>query len=198
MITTEPNSESNPKNHWNDKELFTAGKQLQIEQKYIAQKWLDYLTGGRIVNEAEAELLARRRMNDISPDQTRQHRMDNFQNYDQKFDKNFENFKKIFSEKAVSIQGSGWCWLVFNETYHKIEIITTANQDSPRTVQKTPLLGLDMWEHAYYLKYQNKRPDYINAWWNLVNWAFVEKKFAEAKRLKSFPILFNCKSQNKI
>ena len=66
----------------------------------------------------------------------------------------FDNFKKVFSAMAMSIQGSGWCWLVFNATYHKIEIITTANQDSPWTLQKTPLLGLDMWEHAYYLKYQ--------------------------------------------
>ena len=63
----------------------------------------------------------------------------------------FSNFKKVFSDKAISIQGSGWCWLVFNHTYHKIEIITTQNQTSPWTLQKPPLLGLDMWEHAYYL-----------------------------------------------
>jgi Fe-Mn family superoxide dismutase len=92
---------------------------------------------------------------------------------------NFENFKRIFSEKAVGIQGSGWCWLVFNATYHKIEIITTANQDSPWTLQKYPLLGLDVWEHAYYLKYQNKRPDYVKAWWNVVNWDYVENRFTE-------------------
>ena len=91
----------------------------------------------------------------------------------------FENFKKVFSEKALSIQGSGWCWLVFNATYHKIEIITTANQDSPWTLQKYPLLGLDVWEHAYYLKYQNKRPDYVKAWWNVVNWDYVGNRFSE-------------------
>jgi len=92
---------------------------------------------------------------------------------------NFKNFKKIFLKKAVSIQGSGWCWIVFNETYHKIEIITTANQDSPWTLQKTPLLGLDMWEHAYYLKFQNKRPDYVESWWNVVNWDYVTNRFEE-------------------
>jgi len=92
---------------------------------------------------------------------------------------NFDNFKKVFSQKAITIQGSGWCWLVFNTTYHKIEIITTKNQDSPWTVQKYPLLGLDVWEHAYYLKYQNKRPDYVKAWWNVVNWDYVENRFSE-------------------
>jgi len=92
---------------------------------------------------------------------------------------NFENFKKVFSEKAISIQGSGWCWLVFNQTYNKIEIITTLNQDSPWIFQKVPLLGLDVWEHAYYLKYQNKRPDYVEAWWNVVNWDYVENRFTE-------------------
>ena len=92
---------------------------------------------------------------------------------------NFENFKKVFSEKAITIQGSGWCWLVFNSTYQKIEIITTPNQTSPWTVQKIPLLGLDVWEHAYYLKYQNKRPDYVQAWWNVVNWDYVGNRFSE-------------------
>ena len=92
---------------------------------------------------------------------------------------NFKNFKKIFLEKAVSIQGSGWCWLVFNETYHKIEIITTPNQDSPWTIQKTPLLGIDMWEHAYYLKFQNKRSNYVESWWNVVNWDYVNNRFEE-------------------
>jgi len=91
----------------------------------------------------------------------------------------FENFKKIFSTKATAIQGSGWCWLVFNQTYNKIEIITTLNQTSPWTIQKIPLLGLDVWEHAYYLKYQNKRPDYIDVWWNVVNWDYVENRFSE-------------------
>ena len=84
----------------------------------------------------------------------------------------FENFKRIFSERAITIQGSGWCWLVFNQTYHKIEI-------SPWTVQKHPLLGLDVWEHAYYLKHQNKRSDYVTAWWNVVNWDYVGNRFSE-------------------
>jgi len=92
---------------------------------------------------------------------------------------NFENFKKVFSEKAIAIQGSGWCWLVFNQTYNKIEIIITQNQDSPWTLRKIPLLGLDVWEHAYYLKYQNKRPDYVKAWWNVVNWDYVGNRFTE-------------------
>jgi len=92
---------------------------------------------------------------------------------------NFDNFKKVFSEKAISIQGSGWCWLVFNSTYQKIEIITTQNQTSPWTMQKIPLLGLDVWEHAYYLKHQNKRPDYVQSWWNVVNWDYVGNRFSE-------------------
>jgi Fe-Mn family superoxide dismutase len=93
--------------------------------------------------------------------------------------KNFKNFKKIFSQKAIEIQGSGWCWLVFNQTYNKIEIITTRNQDSPWTFQKPPLLGLDLWEHAYYLKYQNNKSKYIDAWWNVINWSYVENRFSE-------------------
>ena len=91
----------------------------------------------------------------------------------------FENFKKVFSEKAIGIQGSGWCWLVFNSTYHKIEIITTENQTSPWTLGKFPLLGLDIWEHAYYLKYQNKISAYVEAWWNVVNWDYVGNRFSE-------------------
>jgi Fe-Mn family superoxide dismutase len=94
---------------------------------------------------------------------------------------NFENFKKVFSEKALSIQGSGWCWLVFNATYHKIEIITTVNQDSPWTLQRYPLLGLDIWEHAYYLNYQNRRPDYLTSFWNVVNWDVVGSRYLAAK-----------------
>ena len=92
---------------------------------------------------------------------------------------NFENFKKEFSNKAMSIEGSGWCWLVFNQTFNKIEMITTSNQDSPWSIRKIPLLGLDVWEHAYYLKYQNKRSDYIVAWWNVVNWDYVGNRFSE-------------------
>jgi Fe-Mn family superoxide dismutase len=92
---------------------------------------------------------------------------------------NFGNLKKQFSDKALSVQGSGWCWLVFNPTFNKIEIMTTANQDSPWTVRRIPLLGLDLWEHAYYLKYQNKRLDYVESWWNVINWDYVNNRFSE-------------------
>jgi Fe-Mn family superoxide dismutase len=91
----------------------------------------------------------------------------------------FDSFKDIFASLALSIQGSGWCWLVFNQTYNKIEIVTTSNQDSPWTIRKIPLLGLDVWEHAYYLKYQNRRNDYVESWWNVVNWEYVGNRFSE-------------------
>jgi Fe-Mn family superoxide dismutase len=92
---------------------------------------------------------------------------------------NFDSFRNRFTNSSLSIQGSGWCWLVFNPTYNKIEIITTFNQDSPWTLRKIPLLGLDVWEHAYYLKYQNDRSAYIQSWWNVVNWDYVENRFLE-------------------
>ncbi len=92
---------------------------------------------------------------------------------------NFEKFKKIFSVSSLSIEGSGWCWLVFNQTFNRIEIITTKNQDSPWSLNKIPLLGLDLWEHAYYLKYQNRRADYISSWWNVVNWDYISNRFSE-------------------
>ena len=91
----------------------------------------------------------------------------------------FDNFKIEFSNKAMSIQGSGWCWLVFNQTFNKIELLTTPNQDSPWARRKIPILGLDLWEHAYYLQYQNKKSDFINSWWNVVNWDYVENRFSE-------------------
>lgn len=91
----------------------------------------------------------------------------------------FQKFKKIFSVTSLSIEGSGWCWLVFNQTFNKIEIMTTKNQDSPWMQNKIPLLGLDLWEHAYYLKYQNKRADYVESWWNVVNWDYVANRFSE-------------------
>jgi len=92
---------------------------------------------------------------------------------------NFENFKKLFSAASLSIEGSGWCWLVFNQTFNRIEIITTKNQDSPWVLNKIPLLGLDLWEHAYYLKYQNRRNEYVSSWWNVVNWDYVGNRFSE-------------------
>jgi Fe-Mn family superoxide dismutase len=87
-------------------------------------------------------------------------------------------FKEKFAATALARFGSGWVWLVVNEG-NNLEIIDTANQDSPLSLGKTPILGLDVWEHAYYLKYQNRRKDYIAAWWNIVNWQEVENRFSE-------------------
>ncbi len=88
----------------------------------------------------------------------------------------FDAFKEEFTKAAASVFGSGWAWLVVNEQ-GKLMITSTSNQDSPITKKQKPLLALDVWEHAYYLKYQNKRPDYIDAWWNVVNWPAVDKNF---------------------
>jgi Fe-Mn family superoxide dismutase len=87
----------------------------------------------------------------------------------------FETFKEKFAAAATGRFGSGWAWLV-KDGSGKFEIVSTANQDSPLMEGKTPLLGLDVWEHAYYLKYQNRRPEYISAWWNVVNWDEVNKQ----------------------
>jgi Fe-Mn family superoxide dismutase len=81
-------------------------------------------------------------------------------------------FKEKFSESALGRFGSGWAWLTASKT--GLEIFSTANQDSPLMQDKTPIIGIDVWEHAYYLKYQNKRTDYINAWWNVINWEEAE------------------------
>jgi Fe-Mn family superoxide dismutase len=86
----------------------------------------------------------------------------------------FEEFKTKLADAGVGRFGSGWAWLVSSNS--KLEVYSTANQDSPLMEGKTPILGLDVWEHAYYLKYQNKRPDYINAWFNVVNWDVVEER----------------------
>jgi len=88
----------------------------------------------------------------------------------------FAKFKEVFSTSAATRFGSGWSWLTV--AGGKLGVSSTANQDNPITDGKTPLLGLDVWEHAYYLKYQNRRPDYIAAWWNVVNWSEVEKRYA--------------------
>lgn len=94
---------------------------------------------------------------------------------------NFASFKEKFSKDTGAVQGSGWGWLVYNPQSKKVEFTTMPNQTSPRTKGLTPLLGLDVWEHAYYLKYQNRRPDYITAWWNVVNWDEVDKRLSKAK-----------------
>ena len=93
----------------------------------------------------------------------------------------FAEFKELFSSKTAPLQGSGWGWLVFNPSSGKVEYQAMSNQNSPRTKGLVPLLGLDVWEHAYYLKYQNKRPDYIAAWWNVINWDEVNDRFSKAK-----------------
>jgi Fe-Mn family superoxide dismutase len=91
----------------------------------------------------------------------------------------FDNFKETFNKAAAGRFGSGWAWLVNQNG--KLVITSTPNQDNPlmdvAEVQGTPILGLDVWEHAYYLKYQNKRPDYIDAFWNVINWSDVAKRF---------------------
>ena len=92
----------------------------------------------------------------------------------------FAEFKELFSSKTAPIQGSGWGWLVYNSSSGKVEYKAMPNQTSPRTEGLIPLLGLDVWEHAYYLKYQNKRPDYIAAWWNVINWDEVDDRLSKA------------------
>ena len=94
----------------------------------------------------------------------------------------FEDFKKQFNETTAKQFGSGWGWLVFEGG--KLKIVTSANQDNPLSQGMYPILGNDVWEHAYYLKYQNKRPDYLAAWWNVVNWEAVNERFAKAKTFK--------------
>lgn len=95
----------------------------------------------------------------------------------------FDNFKTKFNDAAKNRFGSGWAWLYVNSDKH-LAVCSTPNQDNPlmdiSEFKGFPLLGLDVWEHAYYLKYQNKRADYINNWWSLVNWTFVEQRFLES------------------
>lgn len=97
---------------------------------------------------------------------------------------NFNNFKDIFSKAAATRFGSGWAWLCVHKG-GKLDICSTANQDNPLMPETgcggIPILGLDVWEHAYYLNYQNRRPDYINAFYNVINWEEVSKRFEENK-----------------
>ena len=90
-----------------------------------------------------------------------------------------DSFKDAFAKAAATRFGSGWAWLVVDGG--KLVVTSTPNQDTPLMEGKTPILGLDVWEHAYYLNYQNRRPDYISAWWNVVNWAKVSELYAGAK-----------------
>jgi Fe-Mn family superoxide dismutase len=90
----------------------------------------------------------------------------------------FDSFKDEVKTAGVGQFGSGWAWLVHDGS--GLAVVATANQDTPLSDGKTPLLGVDVWEHAYYLKYQNKRPDYIDAWWNVINWGEVGRRFSEA------------------
>jgi Fe-Mn family superoxide dismutase len=92
----------------------------------------------------------------------------------------FDSFKEKFSTAAALLFGSGWAWLVMNG--EELEIMTTPNQDSPLSEGKIPILGLDVWEHAYYLKYQNRRPEYISAFFNVINWKKVDENYKDAKR----------------
>ncbi len=91
----------------------------------------------------------------------------------------FEKFKQDFSQAGLTRFGSGWAWLIVDEN-KKLVIESTANQDSPLMIGKTPILGLDVWEHAYYLKYQNRRPEYVNAFFSVINWPKVDKLYAQA------------------
>jgi Fe-Mn family superoxide dismutase len=91
----------------------------------------------------------------------------------------FDELKTAINDGGVKRFGSGWSWLVWDGT--GLSVYSTANQDSPIMQSHVPLLGIDVWEHAYYLKYQNKRPAYLEAWWNVVNWPEVERNFAEAQ-----------------
>jgi Fe-Mn family superoxide dismutase len=91
----------------------------------------------------------------------------------------FDAFKETLTQNGVTRFGSGWSWLVWNGS--ALEAYSTANQDSPLSQGHEPLLGIDVWEHAYYLRYQNRRPDYLAAWWNVVNWPEVARRFEAAR-----------------
>jgi Fe-Mn family superoxide dismutase len=90
----------------------------------------------------------------------------------------FDKLKELVAQAAVGRFGSGWAWLVVNGG--KLEVYSTPNQDSPVMEGKAPVFGVDVWEHAYYLKYQNRRPDYVTAWWNVVNWPAVQQRYEAA------------------
>ena len=91
----------------------------------------------------------------------------------------FDSFKQAFSNAAALLFGSGWAWLVFDD--RGLDIVTTPNQDSPLMKGRVPVLGIDVWEHAYYLKYQNRRPEYIEAFFSVINWDYVNAQFKQAR-----------------
>ena len=93
----------------------------------------------------------------------------------------FDAFQQKFEQAAKTRFGSGWAWLAFNQN-GELEVFSTANQDSTILQGSTTILGLDVWEHAYYLHYQNRRPDYIQAWWNVVNWDYVQERYIDASK----------------
>jgi Fe-Mn family superoxide dismutase len=93
----------------------------------------------------------------------------------------YQAFKDKFEEIAMTRFGSGWAWMVYDKASKKLELMSTGNQDSPLMQGKVPLIGLDLWEHAYYLKYQNKRADYVKNFWQVVNWKKVEELYLKAK-----------------
>ena len=90
----------------------------------------------------------------------------------------FDQFKEKFAEASINLFGSGWAWLVVKD--RKLDVISTANQDTPLELGAKPVLGVDVWEHAYYLKYQNRRADYLKGWWNTVNWDKAGANFKKA------------------
>ena len=93
----------------------------------------------------------------------------------------FDGFQQHFNATTATIQGSGWGWLCYNPVTKKVVYQSTPNQDNPAKIGLIPLLGVDVWEHAYYLKYQNRRPDYIKAWWNVADWTRVAENFTKAR-----------------
>ena len=95
--------------------------------------------------------------------------------------KGIDNFKEQFKDAATTIFGSGWAWLVLNSG-DELEIVKTSNQDNPISQGKTPILGIDVWEHAYYLKYQNRRPEYVDAFFNVINWEQVNENYLKARK----------------
>ena len=92
----------------------------------------------------------------------------------------FDAFKTAFNDAGTKRFGSGWAWLVL-DTNRKLQVISTANQDSPLMSGMYPVMGNDVWEHAYYLKYQNRRPEYLNAWWNVVNWDAIAHRYEQGR-----------------